>query len=247
MMRKNTIVMIMVILFLLIVLSLCYFLHSKYSNKQNFYEFIESNVFYDEHNRLINHRVMELDEQQQCFNFIKPDDIVLELGGRYGSVSVVINKLVNSKNKHVVVEPDHNVIPSLVNNRKINNCHFQILPKFISNQNKKMIYSDYGTRLENTQNAENTEGKISYTEFKSLFPQTFNVLVADCEGCLEEFLEMMGDDFNDLNKIIYEEDQPHLSNYESIKNKLLKAGFTQADKRVERQGNYDMGRYVYTK
>lgn len=212
------------------------------SGEQDFLKFIENNVFYNENNEKIDHKSLEIDEQRQAFNFIKGDDIVLELGGRYGSVSVVINKIVNNKNAHVVVDPDLNIIPALEKNREANQSSFTILPKFISNKNKKIVYDGYGTRIEdnNDNNSNDDNNKISYEQFKTQFPQNFNVLIADCEGCLGEFLDMMGNDFNYLNKVIFEADQPHLCDYNKIKEKLINSGFKLKD------NNSDF-RFVYIK
>ena len=65
-------------------------------------------------------------------------------------------------------------------------------------------------------------------------------MVADCEGCLYEFLEMMGSDFNQLNKVIFEADQPQNCDYDNVKQKLKNAGFKEID-------NHDNFRFVYIK
>jgi FkbM family methyltransferase len=240
------------VFFLLVILLLILFYISyknksifieKYENNNynEFLEFINKHTFYDENDNLIDHKKEEIDEQYQVYQFIESKDIVLELGGRYGSVSTVINKMVHHKNNHVVVEPDNNVIHSLEKNKSINNCKFTICPKFISNKNKKIVYDGYGTRVEDSNETSNNH-QLTYQEFKKLYPQRFNVLVADCEGCLEEFLEIMGDDFDYINKVIYEEDQPHMCNYDKIKEKLLNAGFVEKNKSFK-----DVNRYVYMK
>ena len=48
--------------------------------------------FYDEHNNLIDNNSIEKPEQDLVNQYILEDDIVLELGARYGSVSCTINK-----------------------------------------------------------------------------------------------------------------------------------------------------------
>jgi len=245
---KKYLFLIIIIISLIIIF---YFFINKYNknienfdnNDENeFIKFIDNHSFYNEKNEKINHKVEEIDEQRQAFKYITSNDIVLELGGRYGSVSVVINKIVNNKNQHVVVDPDLNIIPALQKNRDLNNCSFTILPKFISNKNKKIVYNGYGTRVEDNIESitDNNESQISYNKFKEEFPQNFNVLVADCEGCLYEFLEMMGNDFNNLTKVIYEADQPDICDYVKVKEKLINAGFIMKD------NNSDF-RFVYVK
>ncbi len=231
---------IIILIFLIILFIIYKYNIETYSTivDNDFINFIDKNKFYDEKNNLIDHKKEEIDEQHQAFKFIDPSDIVLELGGRYGTVSTVINKKINDKKSHVVVEPDSNVIPSLEKNKTANNCEFVIFPKFISNSNKKIIYDGYATRIEDSN--DKSDSQMSYLEFKKIFPQQFNVLVADCEGCLFEFLEMMNDDFNLLNKVIYEADQPHICDYNKVKEKLLNAGFRLVDDK-------DNFRFVYMK
>jgi FkbM family methyltransferase len=248
--NKNIIISIFFLIFLFLVIYIIYIAYKKnkitienYKNDNDFIEFIKNHTFFNEKDEKIDHQNNEIDEQYQAYKFIKPEDVVLELGGRYGSVSVVINKLVNDKNSHVVIEPDENVLSALEKNKELNNCNFSICPKFISNKSKKIIYDGYGTRIEDSDNNEiNNNQQISYKEFTELYPQKFNVLVADCEGCLGEFLENMGNDFNDLTKVIYEEDQPHMCDYQKIKDKLINAGFVEKDKSFNQ-----VFRYVYVK
>lgn len=245
--KNKNIYIIISILFLLFIIYIAYYYkkivienYNENDKYNDFKEFIKSHEFYNEKDEKIDHYNNEIDEQYQAYKFIKPEDTVLELGGRYGSVSVVINKLIKDKNSHVVVEPDENVLPSLEKNKKLNKCDFTVCPKFISNKSKKIVYDGYGTRIQDSDDNSDNEKQISYQEFKELYPQKFNVLIADCEGCLEEFLENMGNDFNHLNKVIYEADQSHMCDYEKIKEKLINSGF------VEKDNNNDF-RFVYIK
>jgi FkbM family methyltransferase len=202
---------------------------------------LDNNKYYNEEGQLINHKIEERTEQEQAFKYIDPDDVVLELGGRYGTVSSVINYKLNNKNNHVVIEPDENIIPALIKNRDLNNCGYHILPKIISKNNKKKINNGYGTHYINSE--ENIENNIiSYEDFKKQFPLNFNVLVADCEGCLCEFIDNMGNDFYKLNKIIFEADYPNLCDYNKLIQNLLNNGFTMIDKQ-----NNHIDRYVFMK
>ena len=46
---------------------------------------------YDEYNKLVNTERLEKKEQILAEKYIEKNDVVLELGARYGSVSCVIN------------------------------------------------------------------------------------------------------------------------------------------------------------
>jgi precorrin-6B methylase 2 len=103
----------------------------------------------------INTNVIEHDEQQIANKFISQNDIVLELGARYGSVSCIINSKLNNKYNQVVVEPDKRVWDALEQNRERNNCKFNIVKGFISNKkldltNLDCCHGGYGaTFIEN--------------------------------------------------------------------------------------------------
>lgn len=225
----------------------------EYEKDEAFIEFINQYTYYDEKNELIDHNIYEIEEQYQVYKFIKPDDIVLELGGRFGTVSVLINKIIKNKKNHIVVEPDISVIGALYNNRNNNNCQFEIVNKYISNIPKKIYYDGYSTRILNDENEiENTHYEseeeriendkkrfllddsdntfsITYDEFKKLHPLDFNTLVLDCEGCFCEFITTMGDDFQKIKKIIFEADQPSICNYENIIKFLEENNFKKMD------------------
>jgi hypothetical protein len=236
----------------------------EYKNDEAFLEFINQYTYYDENNELIDHNTYEVEEQYQVYKFIKPDDIVLELGGRYGTVSVLINKILKNKKLHIVVEPDISVIVALYKNRNNNKCEFEIINKYISNISKKIYYDGYSTRILNNENEienihsvtederiENDKKRfllddsdnifsITYNEFKKLYPYDFNTLVLDCEGCLCEFITTMGDDFKKIKKIIFEADQPSMCNYENIIIFLEENNF----KKIDESFNI-VYRYVY--
>jgi FkbM family methyltransferase len=208
----------------------------------DFHNYISKYKFYDENDNLINHFENEVDEQYFAYKYIEENDIVLELGGRYGSVSVVINSLLNNKNNQVVIEPDTDIIDALTKNRDNNDSNFIIVNKFISNKNKKLITDGYSTRIIDNNDKNNNQLQITYQQFKNMYPLKFNVLIADCEGCFYEFILMLGNDLNNYNKIIYEEDQPEICNYSKVKQHLISYGF----KLIEEKFNV-VNRCIYMK
>ena len=212
----------LIILLIFIVLLLFYFNRETFIDMNNF-------IYYDEYNNKINHLGIELDEQQMAIEYVEPTDVVLELGARYGTVSVIISKIVENNGKLVAVEPDPTVIQTLFDNQKRNNAKFEILNKLISNKPKKLIFDGYGTHMIDTDI--NDGSYITYNDFKKLYPYKFNVLIADCEGCLSEFIDMLGDDLNNYNKIIFEADRSDLCNYDNIITKLHNNNFTLINKR----------------
>ena len=180
-------------------------------------------IFYNENNKVINHKVIEHHEQFLADKLILENDCVLELGARYGTVSCTINNKLINKDKQVVIEPDDRVWEALENNKKINNCNFNIVKGFLSNSKLDLTNTDdfggYGTTF-----IENNDTKISsYTmsDIKIKYNiDKFNVLVADCEGFLEVFFNENPTFYDDLRLIIFEADCPEKCNYEKIRYNL---------------------------
>ena len=199
--------------------------------------YVQQFQIYDEKNDRINTTKLEYKEQCQAYRYIRPDDCVLELGARYGSVSIVTNSLLTDKTRHVVIEPDTHIVPTLTANRDRNGAQFVIVDKFISYRNDQtIVYDGYGTRIirDTTTSGGNKTLQISYAEFKRQHSLPFNVLIADCEGCLEEMLTMMGDDLNQYRMVILEADQPEICNYEKVYQHLESRGF----QAVESKGSF---------
>jgi len=184
----------------------------------------------DCNNNLVDITTIENVEQELAKQYILENDVVLELGARYGSVSCVINSNLKNKTNQVVVEPDDRVWDALEKNRELNNCHFHIVKGFISNKKLDLTNLDnhhdgYGSTF-----IENDETKIpsySLNEIKQKYNLNFNVLVADCEGFLEVFFEENPEFYDQIRLIIFEEDYPEKCNYSKIKDTLYSKNFFQ--------------------
>jgi FkbM family methyltransferase len=185
-------------------------------------------IIVNEYGSPINTNYFEKEEQDLARTYILENDVVLELGARYGSVSCVINNNLRIKTNQVVVEPDERVWEALETNKKQNNCHFHIIKGFISNKKLNLTdinsYAGYGTTT--IQDNSTTIPSYSLNEIKEKYNMKFNVLIADCEGFLEEFYDENTDFFDSLRLIIFECDRPDKCNYDKIKNNLKNKGFT---------------------
>ena len=182
----------------------------------------------DLHGNKVNIKKLEKQEQELAKQYVLEDDVVLELGARYGSVSCTINSKLNNKKNQVVVEPDDRVWDALERNKKTNLCEFNIVKGFISNKkldltNLDDYYGGYGSTF-----IENNDTKLpSYTldEIKNIYKLNFNVLIADCEGFLEVFFDENPDFYDGLRLIIFEADYPQKCNYDKIKKTLSEKNF----------------------
>lgn len=184
---------------------------------------------FDEKYNSIDVSVMEAIEQKDSLTFINSNDIVLELGARYGTVSTIVNNILSNKTNHVVVEPDLDVIDALKLNRNIHNCEFQIYIGTISNStDTKLVRDGYAsyTIHDDDESSTNKIESITYQQFKQRYPLNFNVLIMDCEGCAEEFMKTLGDEIQNYNKILLERDNHKICNYSLIENIFIQYGFT---------------------
>ena len=191
-------------------------------------------IIYNENGGLVTHLLYERDEQLIVAKYIDKKDIVLELGARYGSVSCIINKIIENKSNQVSVEPEPGVWSVLEKNMKINDCDFYIFKGIISNKNYQLKLNGYGSTVDinDTITTKHPEMKsidtdnISLDNLQNNLGLRFNVLVADCEGFLETFLNENPILYTQLDKIIFECDRGDVCDYNFIKSELIKHGFT---------------------
>jgi hypothetical protein len=120
-------------------------------NSDDFYndklKIIDNMIFIDEHNNIIDHVNIERNEQCDAIRYIKPDDVVLELGARYGTISCITNMLLNNKKNQVVVDPDNSVMKPLIKNKINSNSEFYIFEGIVSKKKFEIIHEGYGTRI----------------------------------------------------------------------------------------------------
>lgn len=172
---------------------------------------------------------IEKPEQDLAKQYIEENDIVFELGARYGSVSCVINSKLKCKTNQIVVEPDERVWEALERNKTANNCEFHIVKGFVSFKKLGLTSIDswhgYGT----TSIEDNLSKIPCYTmqAIQEKYNLKYNVLIADCEGYLECFFDENPDLYDTLRLIIFEADYPDKCNYKKIRNTLKEKGFTE--------------------
>jgi hypothetical protein len=118
---------------------------------------------------------------------------------------------------------------TIAQNKKRNKCEFHIVKGFISRKKLGLENLDncrgYGTTF--VEQTESTIPSFTLEEVKDQYNLNFNVLVADCEGFLETFLDENPTIYDDIRLIIFEADYPDKSNYDNIYRNLHSNGFTQ--------------------
>lgn len=182
----------------------------------------------------------EVDEQKCCRENIKPDDCVLELGGRYGVVSYTIQQILSDKKKHVVVEPDTFVHPYLERNRDDNKCEYHILKGIVSADDAycfgfgagKFTLGPDVLKINNEHMFRQRIGDFSvvkgftWDNIEESFGMKFNVIIADMEGSFPGFIKDNVDKLEQINTIIYEQDGIPPNQYQDTENLLISKGFS---------------------
>ena len=179
---------------------------------------------YNLNEELIINKDYELDEQVLLFKYLDKDDSVLQLGANIGTSCILVDKVLNGNN--ICVEPNLGVIPFLKKNKEFNKAKFVIIDGIISKKKGMMLVESdddnkYGSFISKS------EGKIvkNYDFNKLNKKYKFNVLFADCEGCLESFFDEYPESIKSFEKIIFEKDREEDCDYNKITRFIEKNNF----------------------
>jgi hypothetical protein len=198
-------------------------------------------ILYDEYDYLLNDfsRNVENGSRVLIEEYVKPDMKVLEMGARYGSVSVCLDYiLTDPKNQLVCVDPDISIKNCLEKNRQINNCTFNIFNGAVSKKDLYVVYNgctwETKTYIDPPKHLNCIKSAtLSIDELQKLYNISFDCLIADCEGFLLEFIKENPDFFDNLKCVIYEEDctpnhpiNSHFIDYNEVEQFLIKKGFS---------------------
>ncbi len=183
---------------------------------------------YDENNCIIDTETTEFEEQLLALKHIDPEDCVLELGGRYGSVSRCIQSVLKDKSQHLIVEPDERVWKALEQNMSNHGFSPIIFEGFISNKPLKLSNLECCNGYGATSEPSDTNNCVQHTSLKNIIDITglnFNALVADCEGFLETFFRENEWFVKQMRIVIFEKDYCEKCDYEYVINLLNEYGF----------------------
>lgn len=154
----------------------------------------------------------EFPEQLMSIQFIKPNAVVLEIGGNVGRNSCIIAKILEPNSRNLLVlESDPSNAELLRENREVNGLSFHIEAFALSrarlqqkNWDTKPIDSSVGL-LQGWKEV-NT---ITWSQLKQKYQLSFDTLVADCEGALYYILLEEPSLLNGMHTLIMENDYIH--------------------------------------
>ena len=167
---------------------------------------------------------IENGEHHLVKKFIRPTDVVIEFGGRYGTTSCEIAKSLKNSGKLAVIEPDRSIWDVLNRNLHVNNCKASVIMGVLSNATLLFTSEGYATRTIVNPNAssyyesshkkhDSARHKIvrySFAEVQNLLGSTINTILVDCEGCLPHVLGELKSPLENgqIRTILIEADMP---------------------------------------
>lgn len=151
----------------------------------------------------------EVPERKMVNKYVEETDSVLELGGCLGIISCITNKILDDKKKHVVVEPNEDVIFFLEKNKINNDCGFIVEKTILSNKLKETEFykNKYylGSSIIKPLNVNVKMELVKCMSLENLIRKHnifFNTLIMDIEGSEYEFIEE--NDLSSFEKLIIE-------------------------------------------
>lgn len=185
-------------------------------------------------------------EHQLVKRFIRPNDVVIEFGGRYGTTSCEIAKSLKNSGKLAVIEPDRSVWDLLSRNLHVNNCKASLVMGVLSHETLLFTSSGYATRTVVNPNvseyyrrshkkhpsAEHTIVRYSFAEVQKLLGSTINTILLDCEGCLPNVIGELKAPLENgsIRTILIEADMPKEGGRMKINNTDCQADCVDYDK-----------------
>jgi FkbM family methyltransferase len=188
-------------------------------------------MFFNELGEQINTAAFEAQEQEFASKYVEADDVVLELGARYGTVTVRIQSKLNAKQLHVAVEPDPLVLEVLRKNLERHDSLATVFHGIVSKTPGALEQDGYATivRLQSTED-EKCCASINVEDLETRLGAKFTALVADCEGCLGPFFKDFPEFLAQLRMVMLETDPGYnQTDYAEIRALLLEKGFVEAD------------------
>lgn len=190
-------------------------------------------VFLDEQGNVVPHTTVEREEQLCMFRNIQAGDKVLELGGRYGTVSAVLMDMTDDV---VVVEPDAKVVRTLEENLVANGFrNAKVFHGTVGPSRTKMSDGGGDGYAVQTVPCDGTECPVDHLRYEHLqerYGVVFDTIVADCEGCLPGLIaHIMETDptLGNLQTVIFETDYEDRVDYEGMYATLRRLGFERTE------------------
>lgn len=231
--KKVVLIIALIILIILIVIVTIYL---TVNNKEGYTDEMISSKLTDIHKKLtLKYGTFEdeFPEQIMAYMFIKPSDVVLEIGANIGRNTLIISECLSDDRNLVSLESDPLIAKQLEENKVINNKNFNIIPRALSKN--YLIQKDW-TCIPHDINNPIPEGYklidiIDLESIKRTLNKNFTVLVLDCEGAFYYILQDFPEILDKVKTIIMENDYNDPEHKLFINDILMSKGFSRVYKK----------------
>jgi FkbM family methyltransferase len=151
-----------------------------------------------EHKSTIYFGIYEEPERRFVRRFLRAESTVIELGGSIGVVSCMINQKLAEPRRHVVVEANPMLVPTLHRNRELNKCEFRVVNAAIAYGVTEVAFSSRGHFLMGSlASCDDPDAQrvpaCTLQQLLGDLAETDMVLVSDIEGAEIALVEHDGD------------------------------------------------------
>lgn len=172
----------------------------------------------------------EYPEQVMAAMYIRPDDVVLELGGNIGRNTLIIGKLLCDDRNLMSLETDPDIAKQLAENRELNQMNFQIVCAALSARplvQEGWVTQPWDGRPETIPENHQPVNTIRFDQLQERMGpnKPFSTLVADCEGALFYILKDFPDMLKTFRTVIMENDYNDMEHKQFVDHVLTQYGF----------------------
>jgi len=154
--------------------------------------------------------IVEEDIYNILGDILEEDDVVLEIGSRYGAVSCALSEVMGNNGKLVTVEADPDVWAMHQYNKLSHSCSSYSVFGVLGEDDLIVLNNTehYAKRTSADPEAEGvTVTHFTWDDIEEETGLAINTLVVDCEGCLFQLVDTYKEKFKQVNKIIVENDE----------------------------------------
>ena len=183
------------------------------------------------------HGYYEVEEQGLLRDHLPRNLPVVEMGGGIGFVSCLVNRMLERPSHHVVVEANPQLIPTIEENRRLNDCSFSVINRALAyDQEEVHVFVPDSFVYGNVTGDGNRTALVPSTTLRDLVETAnFDVftLVMDIEGAEVDLVEREGDLLAARAFMLAAEWHPMIRSEQAV---------TRALKRLERLGFEEIAR-----
>lgn len=149
---------------------------------------------------------IEVPEHDALRRYLLRGDSVMEFGSRYGTTTCEIAHRIGNTGRLITVEVDSSVFGFLERNLLSHHCNAYIVHVPIGNNPVNVDSQNYASRgfIDTSGRHQNAENKVfySFTEIQKILFEV-DVLLIDCEGCINQIFQGMDIELEDALKNIH--------------------------------------------